>query len=101
MGSCARRAMTLIYQATRRPLTSGLLRISRREFRSYKSTLPKSVAGYLDWKPEETAGGVHVDGYIRSVRAQKRHHFVSLGDGSTIDALQAVVPADQAEGWDK
>lgn len=30
----------------------------------------------------------------------KRAHFVSLGDGSSLDGVQAVVPADQAEGWE-
>lgn len=67
--------------------------------RAFISTVPKSVAGFLDWKPTDTVTDVKVDGFIRSVRAQKKHHFVSLGDGSSIDSLQAVVPADQAEGW--
>ncbi|KAH6654675.1 hypothetical protein BKA67DRAFT_516712 [Truncatella angustata] len=85
-------------RVTARPLIRRVVRYGRQDFRACKSTLPKSVAEYLSWKPTEPTAGVHVDGYVRSVRAQKRQHFVSLGDGTTIDSLQAVVPADQAEG---
>lgn len=62
------------------------------------STLPATVSGLLDFKPNEAVQNVKIDGYVRSVRAQKRHHFVALGDGSSLESLQAVVPADQAEG---
>jgi asparaginyl-tRNA synthetase len=92
--------MSILCPAVRRPLTKVAVRSRRQEFRALKSTLPKTVADYLNWKPTEPAGCSHVDGYIRSVRAQKKWHFVSLGDGTSIDGLQAVVPADKAEGWD-
>ncbi|KAI0439575.1 hypothetical protein F4803DRAFT_564437 [Xylaria telfairii] len=62
------------------------------------STLPATVSGLLDFKPNEAVQNVKIDGYVRSVRAQKRHHFVALGDGSSLESLQAVVPADKAEG---
>ncbi|KAI3318939.1 asparaginyl-tRNA synthetase [Xylariaceae sp. AK1471] len=62
------------------------------------STSPTNVSGLLDFKPDNTVENVKIDGYVRSVRAQKRHHFVTLGDGSSLESLQAVVPADQAEG---
>ncbi|KAJ2996386.1 hypothetical protein NUW58_g987 [Xylaria curta] len=62
------------------------------------STLPTNVSGLLDFKPSDAVEDVKIDGYVRSVRAQKRHHFVALGDGSSLESLQAVVPADQAEG---
>lgn len=68
--------------------------------RAFISTVPTSIAGFLDFKPHEPVSDVKVDGFVRSVRAQKRFHFVSLGDGSSLEPLQAVVPADQAEGWD-
>ncbi|KAF2967455.1 hypothetical protein GQX73_g6075 [Xylaria multiplex] len=66
--------------------------------RASLSTLPSNVSGLLDFKPSEAVENVKIDGYVRSVRAQKRHHFVALGDGSSLESLQAVVPADQAEG---
>ncbi|KAI2631096.1 asparaginyl-tRNA synthetase [Xylaria nigripes] len=62
------------------------------------STLPANISQFLEFKPTEAVENVKVEGYVRSVRAQKRYHFVSLGDGSSLESLQAVVPADQAEG---
>ncbi|KAI1339672.1 hypothetical protein F5Y15DRAFT_407066 [Xylariaceae sp. FL0016] len=62
------------------------------------STVPKTVSGLLDFKPNEAVEEVQIDGFVRSVRSQKRHHFVSLGDGTSFYPLQAVVPADQAQG---
>ncbi|KAI1372182.1 asparaginyl-tRNA synthetase [Hypoxylon crocopeplum] len=89
-----------------RPLLRGAspripipLRLSSRVIsRAFVSTVPTSIAGFLDFKPHEPVSDVKVDGFVRSVRAQKRYHFVSLGDGSSLESLQAVVPADQAEG---
>ncbi|KAI1385586.1 asparaginyl-tRNA synthetase [Hypoxylon trugodes] len=77
----------------RRPLKLSSQRISR----AFISTNPTSIAGFLDFKPHEAVSDVKIDGFVRSVRAQKRHSFVSLGDGSCVESLQAVVPADQAE----
>ncbi|CAK7214224.1 asparaginyl-tRNA synthetase [Sporothrix eucalyptigena] len=39
--------------------------------------------------------GVVVNGFIRSVRTMKKYTFVTLGDGSSLAPLQAVVPAAQ------
>lgn len=39
---------------------------------------------------------VSVHGWVRSVRKQKKVAFVSLGDGSTVENLQATLPPDQA-----
>ncbi|KAI0401449.1 hypothetical protein F4802DRAFT_427470 [Xylaria palmicola] len=72
--------------------------VSSASSRAFISTLPRSVSGLLDFKPSEAVADVRIDGYVRSVRAQKRYHFVALGDGSSLESLQAVVPADQAEG---
>ncbi|ORY60773.1 asparaginyl-tRNA synthetase-like protein [Pseudomassariella vexata] len=66
--------------------------------RALLSTIPTSIAGFLEWQNSDAADVVRVNGFVRSVRAQKKHHFVSLGDGSSLKSLQAVVPADQAEG---
>jgi asparaginyl-tRNA synthetase len=90
-----------LLRASRRPLSGLPRRAPWKHAAAFKSTLPDSVAGFLEWRPAEGVPGVNVNGYVRSVRAQKRHHFVSLGDGTSAESLQAVVPADQAEGWDK
>ncbi|KAK3949684.1 hypothetical protein QBC32DRAFT_31724 [Pseudoneurospora amorphoporcata] len=67
-----------------------------------KRTTPlhMSIAECLRWKPESEEDNVVVQGYVRSVRGMKTHRFVSLGDGSSLAPLQAVVPVDtnQAEG---
>lgn len=41
---------------------------------------------------------VTVAGSIRTVRKQKHLSFVELGDGSTVQSLQAVLEPSQAEG---
>jgi asparaginyl-tRNA synthetase len=38
-----------------------------------------------------------VDGFVRSIRKQKRVAFATIGDGSTISALQAVLTPEQAK----
>ncbi|CAK7273759.1 asparaginyl-tRNA synthetase [Sporothrix epigloea] len=52
-----------------------------------------SVADFLAWTPAEAVPGVAVHGFVRSVRTMKKYTFVTLGDGSSITSLQAVVPA--------
>ncbi|KAI0598397.1 hypothetical protein F4775DRAFT_592390 [Biscogniauxia sp. FL1348] len=66
--------------------------------RVFLSTIPTTVSGLLDFKPSEPVSDVKVNGYVRSVRSLKNRHFVSIGDGSSVEPLQAIVPADQAEG---
>jgi len=43
---------------------------------------------------------VTVNGYVRSLRKQKRVTFAAIGDGSTIDSLQAVLKPEQAIGYE-
>lgn len=38
-----------------------------------------------------------VNGWVRSVRKQKKIAFAALGDGSTLDSLQAVLKPEQVE----
>lgn len=40
---------------------------------------------------------VTVNGFVRSVRKQKRVAFAHLGDGSSLDPLQVVLSPEQAE----
>jgi len=39
-----------------------------------------------------------LNGYVRTVRKQKRVAFAALGDGSTLQTVQAVLPPQLAEG---
>ncbi|CAK3970235.1 asparaginyl-tRNA synthetase [Lecanosticta acicola] len=47
---------------------------------------------------DEPADRVAVQGWVRSVRKQKRIAFAALGDGSTINSLQAVLRPEDAAG---
>ena len=38
-----------------------------------------------------------VHGWVRTVRKQKKIAFAALGDGSTLDSLQAVLKPEQVE----
>lgn len=62
---------------------------------------PTSIAKLLDWKPQVEARDVVVNGFVRSVRTMKARSFVALGDGSSLAPLQALVPTNQAEGYDR
>ncbi|KAK5002029.1 asparaginyl-tRNA synthetase, partial [Cryomyces antarcticus] len=41
---------------------------------------------------------IRVDGFVRTVRKQKRVAFAAIGDGSSLEPLQAVLKPEQAEG---
>lgn len=88
-----------------RPLLNSsplsLQQLGTRDYiRDYIHTSRDNIAGLLEYKPVDAIKDIEVNGFVRSVRSQKRYHFVSLGDGSTLEPLQAVVPAYQAEGWE-
>ena len=67
--------------------------------RSFSKNTPASISGLLEWEPEAAVDNVAVNGFVRSVRSMKNHRFVSIGDGSTVAPLQAVIPAHHAEGY--
>ena len=75
-----------------------LLRQSRRNVSSAanaSSPRGNSIATILARDaPVENA---EVHGWVRSVRKQKRIAFAALGDGSTLDSLQAVLKPEQVE----
>ncbi|KAK1757269.1 hypothetical protein QBC47DRAFT_422244 [Echria macrotheca] len=66
--------------------------------RCFSQPTKQSIAELLQWKPAERVDDVVVNGFVRSVRAMKAHGFVSLGDGSSLAPLQALVHADQVPG---
>ncbi|CAG8977153.1 hypothetical protein HYALB_00003374 [Hymenoscyphus albidus] len=55
-----------------------------------------SIASLLDRGPADP-NNVCVNGFVRSVRSQKRRSFVDLGDGSTLEPLQALLSPEQAQ----
>lgn len=45
-------------------------------------------------------GLVVVNGFVRSIRKQKRVAFAAIGDGTTLEPLQAVLKPEQATGYE-
>jgi len=66
------------------------------------STIPianQSIASILalpTLDEDQTPRKLVVTGHVRTVRNQKRHSFVEIGDGSTIHSLQALLNPSQA-----
>lgn len=56
-----------------------------------------TVAKLLDSPPSD--GNVTVKGYIRSIRNQKARSFAVIGDGTSLEPLQAVLLPDQAQRY--
>lgn len=52
-------------------------------------------------KPPADGDQVMVNGFVRTVRKQKRIAFTAIGDGSTLQTVQAVMPPHLAEGFVK
>jgi len=46
---------------------------------------------------DESIEKAEVKGWVRSVRKQKKIAFAALGDGSSLDSLQAVLKPEQVE----
>ncbi|KAF4624800.1 hypothetical protein G7Y89_g13367 [Cudoniella acicularis] len=65
--------------------------------RDFPATTPLSVAHLISDEPVDNPGLVVVNGFIRSIRKQKHYAFASIGDGSSLKALQAVLAPHQAE----
>lgn len=55
-----------------------------------------SIACLLDHGPKDNEKVV-VNGFIRSIRNQKQRSFASLGDGSSLEPLQALLTPQQSE----
>jgi asparaginyl-tRNA synthetase len=56
-----------------------------------------SVAGLLE--SPASSSNVTVNGFVRSVRRQKTRSFAAIGDGTSLEPLQALLTPDQAEKY--
>lgn len=79
---------------------------SRQQYSSDRGGGPSlsnpSIASVLALRPDPNGPQrtqVTVAGFVRTIRNQKQRSFVELGDGSTVYALQAVVPPSHAKGY--
>ncbi|KAE8448700.1 hypothetical protein EG329_008915 [Mollisiaceae sp. DMI_Dod_QoI] len=67
-----------------------------RAFHNNKESYRPSIARLLDEKPAD-AKDVVVTGFVRSIRNQKQRSFASIGDGSSLEPLQALLTPAQAQ----
>ncbi|GJC88527.1 putative asparagine--tRNA ligase, mitochondrial [Colletotrichum liriopes] len=65
--------------------------------RQLSTVTRKTVAQFLDWKPETEVKDVVLNGYVRSVRNMKTERFVNVGDGSSRTPIQALVSRSHDE----
>ncbi|OQO01597.1 hypothetical protein B0A48_12633 [Cryoendolithus antarcticus] len=81
-----------------RPLRKHLrdLDAVHRRWSSTKSSR-NGIAALLNGVAVDDAADITVNGWVRSVRKQKKVAFAAIADGSTVTALQAVLKPEQAE----
>ena len=76
----------------------------RCNFRSHNFTRPFSISPATHERVDVArllsqlteADGVDVYGWVRSLRRQKKVAFVAIGDGSTLESVQAVLKPEDA-----
>jgi asparaginyl-tRNA synthetase len=82
------------------PRLSRCLRLasthSSRSLHSAARKAPHSVADLLG-TPPAAPDTVIVNGFVRSIRNQKNRSFASIGDGSSLEPLQALLTPQQAQ----
>jgi len=60
---------------------------------------PANIASLLKSSAEtteESTPEIEINGYVRTIRKQKRIAFAAVGDGSSLQPVQAVLTPDQA-----
>ncbi|KAH3906407.1 hypothetical protein HBI56_198540 [Parastagonospora nodorum] len=76
-------------------------------YRCSSTFYPNNIAELLRPSPSQISSAqpsasdgqsLTVNGYVRTVRKQKRIAFAAIGDGSTLQTVQAVLPPQLAEG---
>ncbi|KAI8939560.1 hypothetical protein NX059_003324 [Plenodomus lindquistii] len=80
--------------------------LSLRRSRCSSTFCPTNIAALLRPAPLSSCsqdapsggGDLRINGFVRSVRKQKRIAFAAIGDGSTLQTVQAVLPPHLAEG---
>lgn len=97
--SAVRPRLLLYYRATAvasacRPRCSSTLRPSNiADLLRSSPTEPSSLR-----PPPSDGETLTVNGYVRTVRKQKRVAFAAIGDGSTLQTVQVVLPPQLADG---
>lgn len=79
----------------RRCLRAGAYAVAQSRFSSSTTASNISVAKLLATPADE--GEREVCGFVRSIRKQKTRAFASIGDGSSLEPLQAMLTPEQAQ----
>lgn len=88
------------------PALPSARRLHKVPFARRSSTYPeRNIASLLARSPasaslgvEQSGGTIRINGFVRTVRKQKRVAFAAVGDGSSLESLQVVLNPEQAEG---
>lgn len=80
------------------PLPGRALSQIRMLHSAVRSCAPLSVARLLETTPADP-DNVMINGFIRSIRSQKKWTFASIGDGSSLEPLQALLTPEQAQRY--
>ena len=89
------------------PALPSARRLHKIPFARRSSTYPEPNIASLLARPPASAslgvgqssnGTIRVNGFVRTVRKQKRVAFAAVGDGSSLESLQVVLNPEQAEG---
>ena len=84
-------------------LRSSTLRSARRAYTSASqpatsvAQLLKSATTDAPASSSSRDGAVTLNGFVRTVRKQKRVAFAAISDGSSLEAVQAVLTPEQAK----
>ena len=90
----------LVREAMVRPAVTRVVKQAFKQSRGLHSRPlghESSIAYLLDQGPTDSEK-VIVNGFIRSIRNQKQRSFASVGDGSSLEPLQALLTPKQSEG---
>lgn len=68
--------------------------------RSYSSQCHKTISVGNLLQSQSSGSDVTVHGFIRSIRKQKTRSFLAIGDGTSLEPLQALLTPTQAERFD-
>ncbi|RDI84219.1 hypothetical protein Vi05172_g5865 [Venturia inaequalis] len=93
LSRCRRRAVA--HSTTR--VTSVLGRLPRSTSTYTVAQLLQHDESTTNTASESSDSSRTVDGFVRSIRKQKRVAFATIGDGSTVTPLQAVLTPEQAK----
>jgi hypothetical protein len=92
----------LAHWSTMRPCLSKCIRKGLNHSRAIHAISqpgPLSIAHLLD-EGTQNPESVIVNGFIRSIRNQKQRSFASIGDGSSLEPLQALLTPEQAKRFE-